>query len=122
MCDCGFKPRTIYISLTSKEQHPLRHRIRGSFAYAVDLVPGGVIFLRRFRTYIFSFNPGFDGNYSLYFTIDPAGGGLGRLKCFPPPVKQGTIALYTSDDIPNLFYYQDFNHEFLGGPIVILER
>jgi hypothetical protein len=121
MCDCR-RPRTIYISLVSKEKHPLRYRINGPFAYAVDMVPGGVIFLRRDRTYNFCFDPCVDDEYTLYFTVDPAGGGLGKLKCFPPPIKRGTITIYTGDKFPSLFYYQDFEHEFLGGPIVILER
>jgi hypothetical protein len=114
------KPTLYTVTLIPKSRHPWFPHIDGDYGYAINNIPGAVLVLRRGLTYNFTFNND-NPEYSMYFTSDPVGGPMDNLYLdgTPPPFNNGTVTLYISDTTPHVFYYQDKNHKFSGGLIIV---
>jgi hypothetical protein len=121
MHKCKKKRPILYaVTLVPKSQHPWFSHIDGNFGYAINNVPGATLILRRGLVYNFTLYNN-DPEYYLYFTTDPIGGpgDILYLNGTPPPFNNGTVTLYIGDNIPHVFYYQDKNHKFAGGIIIV---
>lgn len=117
------KPVPIVIAIGSKKGHKLENVITGNSAYVVERTPGLTLKLRRGRLYRLKFAGDTKSGYKLMFTESPSGGtGAAPLKG-TPIVAVGTQQDFMfGADVPSVFYYQDCNHQFMGGVITMAEQ
>jgi hypothetical protein len=110
----------IQVSMGAKKDHPWSSRITGDQCLVVNRVPGSTLHLERGKKYFFRFIGKAGAGHEMIFTRDPVGGKSSPLLEGTAPIPIGGNGLITlTKDCPNLVYYQDRNHEFLGGMMYI---
>jgi len=131
----GLSDKHFEIRISDKNGHPWEHRITDTDrAYQVNGVKGLRIHLTRGKRYFFTFFPmENNSDFSLFFTTDPVGGKKGDLSDsvnYEPISIKGTpqankfmsfsfIIRQDNTTFPTVFYYQDRNHRFMGGMIIV---
>ena len=128
----GYGRRHFLITTPDKTGHPWENRIYDTpRSFAINGIKGQTIYLRRGHRYFFTFRPN-NNAHSLFFTTDPAGGRKGDQTSaieYEPRELQGTpipfgefktVSFTIPRSFPKIFYYQDKNHKFLGGLIIVL--
>lgn len=133
----GKKGGKVYVSLVRNSCHPNSERICDSqFVYAIDGVQGKTLRVKRGYKYLFVFEKcehqlPLGAQYKFLLTKDPAGGGV-SISCSPnytpePLCNTSSISeceyLYVKipkdcKEWPDVVYYQDFFHSFIGGVII----
>ena len=128
----GYGRRHFLITTPDKTGHPWENRIYDSpRSFAINGIKGQTIYLRRGHRYFFTFRQNSNA-HALFFTMDPAGGKKGDQTSFaeyeprslpgttPPFGEFKTVSFTIPRSFPKIFYYQDKNHKFLGGLIIVL--
>jgi hypothetical protein len=109
-----------YLITLSKDvkSHPWKAHIAGNECLAVNGQPGGVIYIKRGKTYRISLM-GMD-KHKVIVTTDPIGGvkaaafdGVEQL------TKNKTAIINVGNELPSILYYQDTVDPMIGGLIVV---
>lgn len=127
----GYGKNHYQVTTPDKTGHPWEYRIHDTDrCLAINGTKGLTLYLRRGQRYFFTFRP-LGTEISLFFTDDPAGGKQGdqtdppsyeptELNGTPCSVSRfETVSFVITPQFPKLFYYQDKNHKFLGGTIIV---
>lgn len=131
----GLSDKHFEIRVVDKKGHPWEHRITDTDrSYQINGVKGLRIHLTRGNRYFFTFFPMENSEeFSLFFTADPVGGKKGDISDshnYEPVSIKGTpmankfmsfsfIIRQDSTVFPTVLYYQDRNHRFMGGMIIV---
>ncbi len=136
-----YKKNHFVITKIPKNGHPSASRITGQYALAVNGQLGGKIHFKKGRRYFITYlgkisdnddntvtqggrNTEDDDSDILLFTEDPAGGKEAKelhedIDILP---RLNTLSIRIEKWYPDIFYYQDKNDSFLGGPILVANK
>lgn len=117
------KGRQFTVSIQRKNDHPYTLDC-DSKVYGVNNSKARTLHLIRGHKYMFNVmqDPNRYGDYDHEFCFTPSSiGGAGSKKsqwgC--KSTCTGPLLLEVTDDMPDYFYYQDRNHKYMGGLIIV---
>jgi hypothetical protein len=106
------------------ERHP-EYKRGSEFGFAIQGVEGALLEVKRGQSYYFRYeSPApIAVKHPLYFTKSPIGGarGAGSLPGFPILKNVPEALVHIPDNAPKNFYYQCTLHNYMGGPIKVID-
>ena len=114
------------VTFGPKAGHPWESRVTGPKSIYIDGVNGGILALKRGRTYFFNVQQTPNNNGytdAFYFTRDPVGGAFdngsipAKVDGTSDPVANGLMKFEVTKNTPSNFYYQSSGAGFAGGQV-----
>ncbi len=110
------KGRQFAVNVCHKIDHPYAIT-RDSKVYSVNNAKAKTLHLIRGHTYMFNIVS--DTGYEFYFTDSPVGGEKYASLPGCKSTSSGPLLLEVTDHLPEYFYYQDRNHKYMGGLVLV---